>query len=83
LEERSLKDSGSLRKIAPFLNLGGIIAGCMVAGVLLGYWLDKKFQTEPWLLLAGSVLGIVSSFYHFFKVVLHIKDESSTDDEEK
>ena len=36
----------------------------------LGRWLDRRWETEPWLLLAGCVLGMVVGFYHFFKVVL-------------
>lgn len=66
------KFSESLHKVAPLLNIGGTFFGCMVIGVGLGYWLDEKFGTEPWLLLSGSMLGIVSGFYHFFKVVLKL-----------
>ena len=42
----------------------------MALGVALGWWLDKELGTKPWLLLAGSLLGMTSGFYHFFKVVL-------------
>jgi ATP synthase protein I len=42
----------------------------MVLGVALGWWLDKQLGTKPWMLLAGSLLGMASGFYHFFKVVL-------------
>jgi len=64
----------ALRKIAPYLNIGGIFAGCLVLGVLLGRWLDVRYGTEPWLLLGGSVLGMGAGFYHFFKVVLKRED---------
>jgi len=64
----------SLRKVGPYLNIGGVFFGCMVLGVLLGWWLDEKFDTKPWLLLAGSLLGMTSGFYHFFKVVLRRGD---------
>ncbi len=72
------KGSDSIRKIAPYINLGAIFASCLVLGMLFGHWLDTKLGTEPWLLLAGCLLGIVSGFYEFFKVVLRkgqTKDE--------
>ena len=65
----------SLRKVGPYLNIGGVFLGCMVLGVALGWWLDKELGTKPWMLLAGSLLGMASGFYHFFKVVLRWGDE--------
>jgi F0F1-type ATP synthase assembly protein I len=53
------------------------MAGCMVVGVWLGHWADGKFGTKPWLLLTGCLLGIVSGFYHFFKVVLRNQKENN------
>lgn len=26
--------------------------------MLVGYWLDQRWQTKPWLLLLGALLGI-------------------------
>lgn len=26
--------------------------------ILAGYWLDQRWQTKPWLLIAGALLGI-------------------------
>jgi ATP synthase protein I len=86
-EEHLQKYSESLRKIAPYLNIGGVFAGCLVIGVFLGHWLDGKWGTKPWLLLAGALLGMVSGFYHFFKTVLQLdknstKKKDSDDDEQ-
>lgn len=75
------KFSESLRKVAPYLNIGSVLAGCVLIGVLGGHWLDKKFGTEPWFLLGGSLLGIASGFYHFFKVVLNIGKPTPGDDD--
>jgi len=79
-EEHVSKLPGALRKVAPYLNIGGMFAGCMVVGTFLGHWLDGKFGTKPWLLLAGAFLGMASGFYHFFKVVLRM-DKRSKDSE--
>ncbi len=69
------KFASSLTKIAPYMNIGTMFLGCMVVGVYGGWWLDQKFETEPWCLLAGSLLGIVSGFYHFFKIVFHLQKD--------
>ncbi len=70
----------ALRQVAPYLNLGGVLAGCIVIGALFGHWLDGKLGTEPWFLLGGSLFGIASGFYHFFKVVLRKPDRDGADD---
>lgn len=70
-EERLPKFPESLRKVGPYLNIGLVFLVCMGVGVWLGWWLDKEFDTKPWLLLVGSLFGMASGFYHFFKVVLH------------
>ncbi len=72
-EKKPERFSSTLRQIGPFLNLGSLLAGCVLLGVGLGYALDRYFDTQPWLLLAGSMLGVGSGFYHFFKVVLSYK----------
>ena len=68
------KFSESLRKVAPFLNIGGVFAGCLLVGVFLGRYLDGEWGTEPLMVLTGSLLGIVSGFYHFFKIVFRLNN---------
>jgi len=38
--------------------------------VFIGYWLDGKFKTSPWLILIFSFLGIASGLYNFLKTVI-------------
>ncbi len=45
--------------VVPMLVLGGI-----------GYWLDRRLGWEPWLLLAGLLIGMASGFLNFFRLVL-------------
>ena len=45
--------------VAPMLLLGG-----------LGFLLDRRLDTGPWLLLAGLVLGMAMGFLSFFRLVL-------------
>ena len=41
----------------------------VVLGVGIGYWLDKKFGTEPAFFLVGARLGLVAAGVQFYKTV--------------
>jgi ATP synthase protein I len=40
----------------------------VVAGLIAGWLLDRWLGTQPWLLIAGIVLGAVAGFYQFIRV---------------
>jgi ATP synthase protein I len=40
----------------------------VVAGLIAGWLLDRWLGTQPWLLIAGIVLGAVAGFYEFIRV---------------
>jgi F0F1-type ATP synthase assembly protein I len=52
-----------LQLIAPMLVLGAI-----------GYWLDRKMRTGPWLLLAGLLVGMAAGFAGFVRLVQDLPD---------
>ncbi len=76
------RDPSALRQIGPLLNMGGVLAGCIVIAALVGHWADEKLGTEPVLLLVGSLFGIASGFYHFFKTVLRNSKKDNNRDHE-
>ncbi len=39
----------------------------VVAGLILGWLLDRWLGTQPWLLLAGIVLGSAAGLYEFIR----------------
>ena len=57
-------------------TLSGWIAFPVVIALFLGKWLDKKFQTDPWLFLATiglafliSMSGLITSALKEFKKI--------------
>jgi ATP synthase protein I len=40
----------------------------VLAGLIAGWLLDRWLGTQPWLLIAGIVLGAVAGFYEFIRV---------------
>ncbi len=35
----------------------------------LGYWLDQKFQTDPWLVSCGAVIGFAVGLIQLLQIV--------------
>ena len=60
----------AMRRLAPFLSLGWTFALTVGVGVAAGWWLDRWLATSPWLLLAGTFLGIAAAFVGFFRTVM-------------
>lgn len=56
------------RKAGPILDASWQLVGSVGFGTLVGYWLDRKFDTTPWLLIAGSVLGMTAGMFAFIRV---------------
>jgi len=50
-----------------------MMTGSVAFGVLAGMGLDRVFGTKPWLLVAGSSLGVVGGFTAFVMVVERMK----------
>ena len=44
-------------------SLGMEFATSVLAGGALGFWLDKKWGTLPWLFMAGIMAGFSLGFY--------------------
>jgi F0F1-type ATP synthase assembly protein I len=47
-----------LQEYLQYLSLGMEIAVGLCAPILLGYWIDTRWDTSPWFLLAGALTGI-------------------------
>lgn len=48
----------------------------IVVGTFLGYFLDDLWQTGPWLLLIGFILGSGAGFMNVFRLVRKFQDTS-------
>ncbi len=56
--------------IEVFISVSGWIAGPIILALFLGKWLDKKYQSEPWLFLASIGLAFLISSYGIVKITL-------------
>lgn len=63
-----MSESDPFSKYAEYLSLGAEIAAAMVLPILAGYWLDEYFETSPWLILTGCLVGIVNVLIVIFRL---------------
>ncbi|MDO8644253.1 MAG: AtpZ/AtpI family protein [bacterium] len=49
--------------------VGFQLAISVVAGLFIGSYLDKKFNSSPWLTLVGLLLGSVGGFYNLLRII--------------
>lgn len=69
----------AFRKAGPFFGLGIQLAAAVVIMFFIGHWLDEKWGTTPWMMLAGITFGAAAGLYNFIKTVssLDKKDENN------
>ncbi len=49
------------RALANAMNLATSVAAAIAIGYFGGGWLDSRFDTEPWLSIAGLIFGMVTA----------------------
>ena len=70
-DEKGLSDlAEGYRKASPIIAASTGLVAAVAVFTGLGVWLDKKFDTSPWLTLLGAVIGMTGGFISFFKAVL-------------
>jgi ATP synthase protein I len=57
------------RELWFYSSLSFSIALSIVIGLGIGYWLDTKFNTSPWLTLIFLGLGVIAGFRNIYLAV--------------
>ncbi|MBW1980864.1 MAG: AtpZ/AtpI family protein [Deltaproteobacteria bacterium] len=62
------EDTRKLLRLVGFASsLGLTIVLATFIGLALGLWLDKVFDTSPWLTILFLIFGIIAGFRNFFR----------------
>ncbi len=70
-----MKDPFQLNKYSELMGLGIEIAVAMALPVVIGVYIDHRFESTPWGVLGGAILGMVSMVLKLYKVA--IRSDSS------
>jgi F0F1-type ATP synthase assembly protein I len=76
-------DRNTLQSFAPFLTLGIQLALSIVVFFFLGKWLDGRFNTSPWLMFGGLLIGGVGGMVKFITSVMKLGQQQDALDAER
>jgi ATP synthase protein I len=62
--EEDLKKT--IKDLAYFSSVGFAMALSIVIGVVVGYYIDEKYGTDPWFLYIGLGMGIAAAFRNLY-----------------
>lgn len=67
-----------------YMGLGLTWAMATLLFLAVGWWLDTKLGTTPWLLIVGACVGASAGFYYLYQtVVVEAREEQQAREERK
>jgi len=64
----------TIKDLAFFSTIGMAMALSIALGAFLGFYIDKKFGTNPWGLYIGLAIGIAAAFRNLYYLYKRAKD---------
>jgi ATP synthase protein I len=78
-----VKQDSTTKQVHSAVNDGWMHAGSFVssiiAGTLIGYFLDMWLGTDPWLVIAGVLLGSYSGFVKMWQYMKELDEKPARD----
>lgn len=71
------------RALADAMNLATSVAGAIALGYFGGRWLDGRYDTGPWLSIAGMLLGMLTAGKMMWERLMIESRKTSPDDPRK
>lgn len=62
-----------------YTGIGFELVAAIGLSILLGWWIDGRFGTEPWGLLVGAFIGVVGGMFNLIRESLAAAKSSSGD----
>jgi len=69
-----MKKKGKLvREVGKYSAIGLEMAISVVIGMAFGWWLDRMFNTKPWLSLIFMLFGFAAGFRGLFRLLKDVR----------
>ena len=83
-EDNKTKELWYMPAIRMFANVSGWIAGPIIIALFVGKWLDKKYDTAPWIFLGLTGIAFLISIFGIMKILIkYLKDIEREANEKK
>ncbi len=63
----------AFKEMAYYSSLGICVSLAIFIGLGIGVWLDRKFDTSPWLTLIFLVFGIIAGFRNIALAIKRVR----------
>jgi len=70
MDPRKNSRQSTMAQLAPYMGMGFQIAAAMTVFGGLGWWLDTRFGTTPWLLAVGALVGATGGMISAIRTAL-------------
>ena len=67
----------STRPQVGLAGLGMELTAAVAGGVLLGLWIDRNYDTAPWAVVIGGLVGIVGGLVNFVRQATKAMNEAT------
>jgi F0F1-type ATP synthase assembly protein I len=64
-----MSDGSQQSKLAQTLTVVTLFSSNILGGLLVGYLLDRWFNTGPWMVITGVILGLISAIIGLIRVL--------------
>lgn len=68
-----------MQQLAPYLALGGQLAGTVLVCGAVGWWIDARLASEPIGVVSGVVLGSIVGLSQFLRTVSRLAREQGAE----
>ncbi|MBN2060241.1 MAG: AtpZ/AtpI family protein [Deltaproteobacteria bacterium] len=70
----------TFRTLSFVSTIGLVMALSVCLGAFIGFFLDKKMETEPWLFFIFLIFGIIAAFKNLFIMLKKLQDKDHQND---
>jgi F0F1-type ATP synthase assembly protein I len=64
-----MSDESQQSKLTQTLKVATLFSSNILGGILIGYLLDRRFNTGPWMVITGVVLGLTSAIIGLVRIL--------------
>jgi len=64
-----MSDGSEQSKLAQTLTVVTLFSSNILGGIIVGYLLDRWFNTSPWMVITGIVLGLTSAIIGLIRIL--------------